>query len=69
MLALSVLAIAWSANGWPPFGGPALVSGGDYAAIASIQVLVIVVAALFALIGVIMLIDGRGGPEELRNGE
>jgi hypothetical protein len=47
----------------------ALVSGSDYAAISSIQVVVIVVAALFALIGGILLIDGRGGPEELRNGE
>lgn len=65
VLVLSVLAIAWSANGWPPLAGPAYVSGSDYVAVSSAQVIGVVVAAIFALIGVVMVIDGRGGPEDV----
>ena len=63
-IVLGLAVVAWSWIGLWPWGGPAISSGSDFAAINGVALGVTILGCLAALIGVFLLFAGRGGPED-----
>ena len=62
---VSGLAVAaWAWTGVWPWGGPAVYSGSDFAAISSVGLAVTLFGCLAAMAGALLLFAGRGGPDE-----
>jgi hypothetical protein len=53
---------AW-VGGWP-WAAPAVSSGSDYAAVSPLGVAVTFLGCLITAAGVLVLLSGRGGPED-----
>jgi hypothetical protein len=62
-IVVGIALAVWSWSGIWPWGGPAIYSGSDYAAINSVGLGVVVLGCLTALAGVLLVFAGRGGPQ------
>jgi hypothetical protein len=64
VIVLGLAVAAWSWSGAWPWGGPAFSSGSDYVAINAVGVGVAIAGSLTTLMGVFVLVAGRGGPDD-----
>jgi hypothetical protein len=64
VIASGLAVAAWAWTGAWPWGAPAIYRGSDFAAINSVGLAVALLGCVGAVVGVLLLFGGRGGPPD-----